>query len=207
MQKRIPTKLAIFDFDGTLTTRDTTFRFIFFYAGKMKAITALVSIIPQLVLAKFGYLNMQAVKEKLFRNIFGGHAVAAVKLRGDEFGTNEIPLILHSIVYAEVKRLREDGFEILLLSASCRVWLNYWCRKESIDLLCSEMEEVDGFYTGNLLGRNCYGKAKVERLNEAYDLKKIREIYAYGNHRSDLYYMKLADKAFLVKGKKVLPYE
>lgn len=207
MQKRTPSKLAIFDFDGTLTTRDTTFGFIFFYAGKAKTITALLSLLPQLVLAKLGYLNMQAVKEKLFRKIFGGHAVRIVKMSGDEFGDNEIPLILHSLVYTEMKRLQEEGFEILLLSASCSVWLSHWCKKENIELLCSEMEEVDGVYTGSLQGKNCYGKEKVVRLNAAYDLKKIKEILAYGNHPSDLHYMKLADKAFMVKGKKALPYE
>lgn len=207
MQKRTPTKLAIFDFDGTLTTRDTTFGFIFFYAGKTKTITALVSIIPQLVLAKLGYLKIQTVKEKLFRNIFGGHAITHVKMRGDEFGTNEIPLILHLLVYAEMKRLQEEGFEILLLSASCSAWLSHWCKKENIELLCSEMEEEDGVYTGNLQGKNCYGKEKVVRLNVAYDLKKIKEIVAYGNHHSDLHYMKLAHKAFMVKGENVMPYE
>lgn len=207
MQKKTPPKLAIFDFDGTLTTRDTTFGFIFFYAGKTKTITALLSIIPQLVLAKLGYLTMQTVKEKLFQNIFGGHAVDIVKMSGDEFGANEIPLILHSHVYTEMKRLQEEGFEILLLSASCSVWLSHWCKKENIELLCSEMEEVDGAYTGSLEGKNCYGSEKVVRLNAVYDLKKITEIMAYGNHPSDIHYMKLADKAFMVKGQKVLPYE
>lgn len=207
MQKKTPSKLAIFDFDGTLTTRDTTFGFIFFYAGKTKTITALLSIIPQLVLAKLGYLTMQTVKEKLFQNIFGGHAVDIVKMSGDEFGANEIPLILHSHVYTEMKRLQAEGFEILLLSASCSVWLSHWCKKENIELLCSEMEEVDGAYTGSLEGKNCYGSEKVVRLNAVYDLKKITEIMAYGNHPSDIHYMKLADKAFMVKGQKVLPYE
>lgn len=207
MQKRTPDKLAIFDFDGTLTTRDTTFGFIFFYAGSIKAIVSLLYILPMVVSAKLGKVKMQAVKEKLFQSILGGHTVGNAKIHGDLFSTNKIPLILHPVVYPEMKKLREEGFEIILLSASCSLWLKQWCEKEKILLLCSELEVENGCYTGNLEGKNCYGEQKVVRLREIYDLNRISEIVAYGNHHSDSYYMKLANKSFMVNGSNVLPYE
>lgn len=207
MQKRVPDKLAIFDFDGTLTTRDTTFGFIFFYAGSVKAIFSLLCILPMVIFAKLGKVKMQTVKEKLFQIVLGGHAMHDVKIYGDLFSSHEIPLILHPVVYPEMKKLHEEGFEILLLSASCSLWLEKWCEREKIRLLCSELEVENGCYTGNLKGRNCYGEQKVVRLREVYDLNRISEIVAYGNHHSDSYYMKLAHKSFMVNGRNILPYE
>ncbi len=207
MQKRIPNKLAIFDFDGTLTTRDTTLGFIFFYAGRVKTIVSLLRILPVLVLVKLSKMKMQPLKEKLFQHILGGHAIGEVKIYGDLFAIHEIPLILHPVVYPEMKKLRAEGFEILLLSASCSLWLGKWCESEKIHLLCSELDVENGCYTGNLKGKNCYGEQKVVRLKEVYDLNRISEIVAYGNHHSDSYYMKLANKSFMVNGKNVLPYE
>ncbi len=203
MKKRHPAKLAIFDFDGTLTLRDTTFGFVFYYAGYTKAFASLLSIIPYFLLAITGQLKMQAVKEKFFEIIFGGCSVSDLQKRGDDFAANEIPKILHPAVYAEMKKLQSQGFEILILSASCSVWLKRWCEKEKVQLICSELEISNGCFTGKLKGKNCYGKEKVMRLNKAYELDKINEVVAYGNHPSDLHYMKLAGQAFMVQNKKV----
>lgn len=203
MEKRTPAQLAIFDFDGTLTLRDTTFGFVFYFAGTAKAVYSLLAILPYWFLACTGQLKMQAVKEKLFKLIFGGFTISEVQKRGNDYGANEIPKILHPKVYADLKKLQSQGFEILILSASCSVWLKSWCEKESLQLICSELEISNGCLTGKLKGQNCYGKEKLKRLYEVYEIDKINEVVAYGNHASDLHYLKLASKAYLINGKKI----
>ncbi|MCX6198818.1 MAG: HAD-IB family hydrolase [Bacteroidetes bacterium] len=203
MEKRTPAQLAIFDFDGTLTLRDTTFGFVFYFAGTAKAIVSLLAILPYWILAGLGQLKMQTVKEKLFKIIFGGCSIFKVQKCGNSYGANEIPKILHPTVYSEMKKLQSQGFEILILSASCSVWLKSWCEKECLQLICSELEISNNCFTGKLKGQNCYGKEKLKRLYEVYEIDKINEVVAYGNHASDLHYMKLAREAYLVNGKKI----
>ncbi|HLP21726.1 MAG TPA: haloacid dehalogenase-like hydrolase, partial [Chitinophagales bacterium] len=89
----------------------------------------------------------------------------------------------------------------------CSIWLEAWCKKENIEMFCSELEVLNGKFTGKLKGENCYGPEKANRLNAGYDLSKIRHVVAFGNHRSDYYYMDLAHEAYLVKGNQITKHE
>lgn len=205
MTKRTTERLAIFDFDETLTLQDTTIRFLFFYGGYLKASAAFLLCIPAILLAWSGFANWVNVKERMFAFVFGGHDAETVKKSGDAFATDQIPPMLHPIVYEEMKKLKAAGYEILVLTASCRLWIEKWCEFEEAQLICTELEEEEGCYTGKLRGVNCYGAEKVTRLKEEYDLAQVKEIVAYGNLPPDIHYLKLAHKAFVVKGKNVLP--
>lgn len=207
MQKKAPDKLAIFDFDETLTWRDTTVYFLRYYAGSPRTYFAFLINLPSIVMAMNGFAEWKKAKEKIFKNIFGSHTPQMVQEYGESFANHEIPNMLIAPVWDELNRLRNEGYEILLLSASCSIWLKHWCDKENIALLCSELEVKNGRFTGKLKGENCYGPEKANRLNQAYNLDQISSIVAYGNHPSDFYYMNLAHKAYLVKGNKIIPYE
>ena len=50
-------KLAIFDFDGTLTTKDTLLAFIEFTKGKRRLYQELLLLSPELILMKLGFGN------------------------------------------------------------------------------------------------------------------------------------------------------
>ena len=55
--------------------------------------------------------------------------------------------------------------------------------------------------TGKIDGENCYGEEKLRRFNAEY--KDVKLDAFYSDSMSDLPMMKVADKAFLVKGKNV----
>ena len=59
--------------------------------------------------------------------------------------------------------------------------------------------------TGKFLSYNCYGKEKVKRFKQEYKNTKIKEFYS--DSLSDLPMMKIAKKAYLVKGNKIEEYK
>lgn len=207
MNKRAPEKLAVFDFDQTLTTKDTTLYFLRYYAGPVKAYTAFLSNLPALLMAMNGVTSWRNVKERVFKSVFGGHSPDMITPYGKSFAEIEIPAMLIDKVWSQLNQLRNNGYEIVLLSASCSVWLKHWCERENITLLCTELEVVNGKLTGRIHGENCYGPEKVTRLKQVYELDKVKHIVAYGNHKSDFYYMDLAHEAYLVKGNQLERYE
>ena len=56
--------------------------------------------------------------------------------------------------------------------------------------------------TGKFTGLNCHGEEKVRRLNKVYKDIKVNE--SYSDSRSDIPILKLAKKAFYVKGDKLI---
>lgn len=203
MQRRTAKNLALFDFDGTLTTRDTTLLFVFYVTGKPRGTWIFVTNIIQLVLAILEIQDWISVKEKIFKEGFATRAALEIENKGNEFGKKIIPKILNDEVYKQMKKLQKEGYEVVLLSASCRVWLQQWCKDEGIELVCTELAIESDKYTGKISGKNCYGKQKVDALKSMYDLQAAENLIAYGNHASDMHYMRLAQQAFMVNGKKI----
>ncbi len=207
MIKDTRVKLAVFDFDETLTDKDTTLFFLNYYAGAFKTWMAFILNLPELVLAMRGIVEWKNVKERVFTHVFAGHTPEMIAPVEKRFAEVEIPAMLIESVWYKLTELRKNGYRIVLLSASCSIWLKQWCERENIHLLCTELEIVDGKFTGKIAGNNCYGPEKVNRLKQAYNISEAEHIVAFGNHKSDFYYMDLAHEAYLVKGDKLIKYE
>jgi len=69
-------------------------------------------------------------------------------------------------------------------------------------VLCTEMEVVDGRYTGRLATANCHGEEKVARLKAwlAHDYGAATDhqpaLHAYGDTKGDWPMLRLAQKAW-----------
>ena len=67
------------------------------------------------------------------------------------------------------------------------------CNKLKIQkLIASKVDKK----TGKFLGKNCYGKEKVNRLNEEYESYIIKEFYS--DSLSDSYLADISEKSYLV---------
>jgi HAD superfamily phosphoserine phosphatase-like hydrolase len=84
----------------------------------------------------------------------------------------------------------------VVVSASVECWLGPWCDKNGLDLIGTQLEIKDNRVTGKLLSKNCYGKEKVNRIRERYDLNSFDFIYAYGDSRGDDEMLELAQEKY-----------
>ena len=187
-------KIAFFDFDGTITSEDSTIKFIRFLVGDLKYIFGIIVLAPLLILYKLNILNNNYTKKVIITYFFKGITAVDFKNKAKLFSSN----ILHNLVRKKaLEKLawhQTKGHKVVIVSASINLWLQDWCEINNFDLIASELEIVNGRITGNLLSSNCYGPEKVRRISKKYNLSDYTYIYAYGNSRGDYEMLDIANE-------------
>jgi len=189
-------KIAFFDFDGTITTKDTLFEVIKYQKGKAGFYTGFLLNFPVLVALKVKLVSNQFAKEKVLQYFFKGTESSAFEDACDKFACNALPSMIRPGAIAEIKKLKDLGFEIAIVSASAEDWIRKWSDKIGVQLIGSRLETVDNLLTGKIQGQNCNGQEKAIRIKSAYDLSQYDEIYCYGDSGGDKAMLALATKAF-----------
>ncbi|MTI20660.1 HAD-IB family hydrolase, partial [Fulvivirga sp. RKSG066] len=178
-------KLVLFDFDGTLTYKDSFLEFIKFYHGSFKFYLGFAWHLPSLVLFKLKIIPNWKAKELIISHFFRGEDLEKFNKIGDTFASEEIPKMLRPKAEKKLAAHIEAGDEIYLVSASCENWLASWCKDKGIGLIATRLEVVNGQITGKIDGKNCYGPEKEYRVREVLDLNKYADITAYGDSSGD----------------------
>jgi phosphatidylglycerophosphatase C len=189
-------KIAFFDFDGTITTKDTMFALIRHQTGKVRFYAGFLLNIPVFALLKLKLISNHRAKEKLLGYFFKGSPVASFQLGCDLFIRDKLQNLLRPEAMMEIKRLKELGFEVVVVSASAENWIKKWADKAGVRLIATQLDTKDECLTGKIKGQNCNGEEKALRVAAAYDLSQFDEIYCYGDSGGDKPMLALATKAF-----------
>ena len=180
-----PPILALFDFDGTITRRDTLFDFIRFYRGEKALFQGLVKLAPVLVSLKLGLTPNWEAKERVLTHFFGGEPQVAFRQRASDYARHRLPLIIRPSALQEINGLRAARATICVVSASAEDWIQAWCTSLEIQLIATRLEVRQQTMTGKIDGKNCNGPEKVRRIREKFDLEQYPTIYAYGDSKGD----------------------
>jgi phosphatidylglycerophosphatase C len=189
-------KIAFFDFDGTITTKDTMFEMIRHQAGDRRFYAGFLANIPVFAALKLKLLSKQSAKEKLLKYFFKGMDFSAFQSGCDTFADVTLPSLVRPDALAEIKKLKESEFEVVVVSASAENWIKKWTDQAGLRLLATQLEVVGEKLTGNLSGLNCNGSEKVVRIRSVYDLSQFDEIYCYGDSGGDKQMLALGTRAF-----------
>lgn len=192
-------QLALFDFDGTITTKDTLLDFAAFVKSKAAVYIYLLKLSPDLIKIKAGKRIKQNPKINFMEYFFGGLSVEEMNALGEKYCKKRLPKLLNLDAIKKLAWHREQGHEIAVVSASPEQWLWPWCRDNGYKLICTKLEVVDGKITGNVNGKNCNGREKERRIKAEYDLATFEKIYAYGNSGGDKHMLALAHEQFYCK--------
>jgi phosphatidylglycerophosphatase C len=189
-------KIAFFDFDGTITTRDTMLAVIKFQKGVVPFYIGFLMNAPVLIGLKTKRVTNQAAKERILEYFFAGTAISSFQALCDFFAVNKLPALIRPKAMAEITSLQESGFEVVVVSASAENWVKAWCTKAGVKLIATKLELKDDALTGKISGINCHGEEKVLRIKSEYDLSKYGEIYCYGDTSGDKPMLALGTKSF-----------
>lgn len=187
--------VALFDFDGTITNRDSFIDFIIFYHGKLVTYFGLFRLLPTLLAYKVKLIPNWQAKEKVLTFFFRDEHLNSFQLRCNQYGTERIPQITRAKAIHTLEKHQKLGDDIYIVSASPENWLLAWCEKIQIKLIATKLEVVQDKLTGKLRDDNCYGPEKVARIRQEIDLSKYQEIYVYGDSAGDREMLRLADYA------------
>lgn len=185
--------IAFFDFDGTITSRDSMIDFIIYAVGYKKFFTCMLQLLPDLFKYKVGLVQNWRAKEMAITRFFGGWDSSRFDKIASEYSERRIPLIVRDVAKKAIASHKENGDVVVVVSASCEKWLKTWCDLNSIELIGTVFEIDNGMITGKISGKNCYGAEKVERINKKYNLSNFQHIYAYGDSSGDMKMLGLAD--------------
>lgn len=188
--------MALFDFDGTLTHKDSMVDFINFAKGKYKMVTGAIVLSPILLRYKLKIIDNGRAKESVLRYFFNGFDAKEFSQIGNNYALKSLPKIIRS---DGLKRLHwhiKEKHKVVIVSASPEKWLKAWTETIGADLIGTLLEEKDGKLTGKYNGQNCHGQEKVRRIKQCFNLDHYDKIYAYGDTPGDYPMLKLADEAF-----------
>lgn len=199
-------KLYIFDFDGTLTTRDTLLQFIIYARGMWRFVIGFLVHSPLLVLMKLKLYPNYRAKQRIFAWFFRGTTDEHFNYLCRQFAADNASLIRPE-AKAKLNGLLADGEEVCIVSASIDNWVSPFFDSMAtrdgshLHVLGTQVEcDSKGMLTGRFLTNNCYGAEKVRRLLLQYpELKTDRNSFyveAYGDSRGDRELLAFADKAY-----------
>ena len=191
--------IAAFDFDGTLTTRDSFLAFIKFACGTVSYYTGLLRYAPQLLLMLLHLYPNWKAKERVFAHFFKGWQYSWFKALGEEF-SSELDTMRNEPTIQRLQEHVERGDTIYVISASLPEWVEPWCSKLGVKhVLATEVEvDEDGRLTGRFKTPNCHGQEKVNRLQQVEPDREQYHLTAYGDSRGDRELLAFADEAIHV---------
>ena len=186
-------KIYAFDFDGTLTTKDTLLEFIRFAKGTLAFGLGFLRYTHLLVLMKLGgYPNWKA-KQKVFAHFFKGMSIDDFDALCQEFAASSKHLLRPKGIET-INKAQSEGSEVLIVSASIDNWVQPFFA--NVKVLGTQIEVVDGKLTGRFLTKNCYGQEKVNRILALYPNRQDYHLTAYGDSRGDKELLAWADESY-----------
>jgi len=187
--------VAAFDFDGTITRRDTFNAFLAWWFG-WPALTLTMARHGRL-LAKYarGLASNHEIKEALFGPLVAGIEARVFEDRCRRFAGEAIPGLVRPAALECIRKHLDAGDRVIVVSASIEDWITPWCRAQGIaEVVATRVEVADGKLTGRFSTPACYGQEKVNRLRQI--LPTDCRLVAYGDSRGDRELLALAHQGF-----------
>ena len=177
-------KLYLFDFDGTLTYKDTMFMFLKFY-NSSKFTSQFIKHIPLFILLKLKLSDAEKVKKSFIASILKGERQEKIEQKAQEFFEENYPKIFRKNALDFIENIDSEKTESFIVSASLDIWVKPFANKFNMTLLATQAEFKNGIYTGNFIGKNCNGQEKVNRIVKAIEGKKYDKTIAFGDTEGD----------------------
>ena len=191
-------KIYAFDFDGTLTTKDTLLEFIRFAKGSGQMFCGFLLFSPLLILMKLHLFPNWKVKQKIFSYFFKGMKIDDFNALCTRFAERNKHLLRPTGIEKVRQAIAEEHTTVLIISASIDNWVRPFFDEidKKIQVLGTQIETKEGRLTGQFTSKNCYGEEKVNRLTAVYPHREAYYLIAFGDSRGDKELLAFADKGF-----------
>ena len=189
--------IAAFDFDGTLTVRDTGLAFMAWRAGPVRLALGLLRLLPAL-LAYPVTRDRGGLKAATGRIFLAGATPDEIGADAERFAAHAFDALMRPDALRVWEAHGRAGRERVIVTASAELVIAPFARRLKADRLIGTRLAVDalGRITGELVGPNCRSAEKVARLREAFG-PAVRVADAYGDTVGDREMLAFADRGHL----------
>lgn len=189
-------ELALFDFDGTITTRDSFIPFLRIAAGRIRTSAAIAGLAPLIAAYKAGFLRSSTMRQACAFAALSGSTEERVREAGEAYCRTTLTQIVRPEADRRLAWHAERGHQVVVVSASLAFYLEPWCRDRGVRLLCNRIQTQAGRLTGRYAGPDCAGPEKARRVKRSLRLERYSKIYAYGDTSEDDELLALADESY-----------
>lgn len=197
MKSNLLNKIIVFDFDGTITTKDTFRLFLIYHSGIMKWIINMLSLTPHFLFYLLRIIDRNQIKAKVVMQFFKDTPKSKLNHDANKFAKEVIPKYIRKDAQKYLDSLKGGNEKIILCSASLSIYLKAWAASQGIVYVFgTELEQNDKNYTGKIEGENVWGQGKVNRINSELYKYEFIITEAYGDSRGDTEMLALAEKPF-----------
>ena len=198
-----PVVVAAFDFDGTLTRRDTFKPFLVRGLGWPRFLWALFRCSPWLAGFALRVVPNDVAKQKLMLLTLKGRTTTDIEDWTTRWLAQDFAGQLQPHALAQLASHKNAGHCCVIVSASPDIYLKRVAKQMGFDaLICTEMAVENGQLTGLMRTPNCHGEPKVLRL-KAWMAQRFGvaaasavTLYAYGDTAGDKPMLRMADHAW-----------
>jgi len=186
--------LVAFDFDGTLTVKDSFMAFIAWRSGAPRFLLGMVQLIPA-ALAYLIHRDRGLIKMAAVRIFLGGRRIKKKKTSADGFARATAGKLFRPDALAAWNGWGTQGATRVIVTASPEILIAPFAKRLGAEGLIGTRLEFDDQdrVTGRFIGLNCRAAEKVARLTQAYgpDLKLTA---AYGDTSGDTEMLAAAER-------------
>jgi len=186
--------LALFDFDGTITKKDSLLHFTRYAVGAAKYYTGITRLLPVLILHKLGGLPSQTTKNIFLTCFFKGGSVEDFNYKCEAYANNDLKEIVHAAAIEKINWHKQQQHRVIVVSASPEDYLAKWCASVNIECISTKLQKKGGVLTGKVEGTNCNGNEKAKRIKNYLNIAAYSEVYGYGNSGGDKEMLALCTK-------------
>ncbi len=193
--------VAAFDFDGTLTRRETLLPFLLHTLGAAAVARHALMLSPTLAGYGLGLIRNDVAKERVFVRCLAGMRNDELQQEAERFAALILPRLLRQEALQRLDWHKRQGHRCVVISASLELYVRPWAIKAGFDdVIATRLEtRENGHVTGKLSGANCYGIEKVRRLEALLGVRDGYSLYAYGDSRGDKELLSSADYPYYRK--------
>lgn len=188
--------LALFDFDGTITTKGAYPDFVRYAVRGRRRLFGTVILSPLIVGYHLGLVSERAIRIAISRVAFQGDDPDRLRTLGERYAQDILPGMTRPLALDRITWHRARGDRVVVVSASLDSYLEPWCRTAGVEVICTELEAIDGRLTGRYRCGDCCGQEKARRIRERYALADYVTVWAYGDTEEDRQMLELANRRY-----------
>ena len=190
--------VAAFDFDGTITDRDTLLPFLVLAFGRARVAAVLAALGLSALGVVLRLVTIDRFKQRVLRRLVAD--VPAQRLRAlGPVHARAIASWLRPGALERIEWHRAQGHALVLVSSTLDLYLAQVAAELGFDhLLCSRLEvRTEGAagerFSGAIEGIDCTGAEKLRRLTACLGGLDAVELHAYGDSAGDRELLAAAD--------------
>lgn len=210
------TNIAFFDFDGTISIKDTFIAFILFYTQKHHKRLKLLFFCPYFFIMLLLYLakiiNNHQIKQKIMTVILANTDQTQIQQTATQFVNIKLNKYIKPKILNLITKHQNQQHQVIIVSANLEIFLNHWADKHNINkVIATKLEVTADKITGKILGQNCYGLEKVNRITDYLQANNLnwQQIYSYGygDSAGDIHLLNQVDEGYWVYGDVISKYK